>query len=178
MPKVPPEVISEQYQLKATFFANSLETTGYAGLFETAKTELAKIDKTLNWSKFLDFGINSQVYKELADKRLSFSQHFCHPNVLVSNAKFLMYYRCISALSQKGLKAISGVSAVDKIESGSSKISLEQARKLAKAINENLNAIYSVALPEQEKLRGLMYATAGTTIDGSWRNKIGSEGER
>lgn len=178
MPKVPPEVIAEQYQLKATFFANSLEKQEYVGLFDFAKKNLLKLDGALNWSDASKFGVNPGILKAINDAGLSASQHLCHPNALVSNRRYLIYFRCISALSQKGLKTLSGVSAVDKIETGEIGIQPDQARKIAKAINENLNAIYSISLPEQEKLRGLMYATAGTTLDGSWRNKIGAEGER
>jgi hypothetical protein len=67
---------------------------------------------------------------------------------------------------------------VDRLEAGKGTCEPQQAKSLAIAINENLNAIYSVALPDAEKLKGLMYATAGTTVDGSWRNQIGTEGER
>ncbi len=178
MPKVPKEVISEHYQLKATFFANRLETEEYVGLFDAVYQSRQANDSSLDWSKSTDFGVNSDVLADITDAGLSASQHLCHPNAILTNPKFLSYYRCIAALSQKGLKSISGVSSVDKIEAGLSDITAVQAQKIAAAINENLNAIYSISLPEQEKLRGLMYATAGTTIDGSWRNKIGSEGER
>jgi hypothetical protein len=178
MPKVPQEVISAQYQLRATFFANSLETQRYIGLFEFVSDNLATIEPSLNWSSSSEFGVGSDVKSQLEAQGLSLSQHLCHPNVLISNSRYLIYYRCIAAFSQKGLKALSGVSSVDRIESGKSECTLMQASKLANAINENLTAIYSVALPEAEKLKGIMYATAGTSIDGSWRNQIGSEGER
>lgn len=178
MPKVPQEVISEQYQLRATFFANSLEKNNYVGLFEFVTQNLAAIEGTLNWENGSDFGINADIQKSLEAQGMSLSQHLCHPNVLLSNSRYLTYYRCISAFSQKGLKTLSGVSSIERLETGKSECSPEQATKLARTINENLTAIYSIALPEAEKLKGIMYATAGTTIDGSWRNKIGSEGER
>lgn len=178
MPKVPEEVISEQYQLKATFFANSLERLHYVGLFEYAAKNLAKMTDTLDWSDSEVYGVKPEMLKEIEQAGLSTALYLCHPNVLVLNARYLKYFRCISAISQKGLKSISGVSSVDKLEEDKRPCSAEQAVKLSKAINENLTAIYSVALPTSEKLKGLMYATAGTTLDGSWRNKIGSEGER
>lgn len=178
MPKVPREVTAEQYQLRASFFANSLEKLQYVGLFEYVAENLATIDHTLNWDNGTDFGINAAIQESLVKQGLCLSQHLCHPNVILSNARYLTYYRCISAFSQKGLKTLSGVSSIERMEAGKSECKTEHAAKLARTINENLMAIYSVALPEAEKLKGLMYATAGTTIDGSWRNKIGSEGER
>lgn len=178
MPKVPPEVISEQYQLRATFFANSLEKLNYIGLFEFIEKNLAEIDPALNWDESIDFGVTQDTKDALSESRLAFSQYICHPNVLISNQRYLTYYRCIAALSQKGLKTLSGVSNVERIESGKSTCKVDNAIRLARTINENLTAIYAVSLPDAEKLKGIMYATAGTTIDGSWRNKIGSEGER
>jgi hypothetical protein len=178
MPKVPYEAISEQYQLRATFFANSLDKQQYVGLFEFVAKNLTAIEHTLNWDNSSDFGVNSDVKSGLEGQGMSLPQHLCHPNILLSNPRYLTYYRCISALSQKGLKTLSGVSSIERIESGKTECKPDQAAKLTRTINENLTAIYSVALPEPEKLKSIMYATAGTTIDGSWRNKIGSEGER
>lgn len=178
MPKVPSEIISEQYQLRATFFSNSLEKFDYLGLFDFVKNNLSSLDASITWGDVSRFGVNEDVFNRLKAENYSPCQHFCHPNVLLSNPRYLVYYRCISAFSQKGLKSVSGVSSVDKLEQSAGTMNSKQATAIAKAINENLSAIYSIALPEQEKLKGLMYATAGTSIDGSWRNKIGTEGER
>lgn len=178
MPKVPAEVVAEQYQLKATFFANGLDSRGYVGLFEFVKAALAGSSSLLSWEKADEFGISASILNSIEANGLSVGQWYCHPNMLALNPRYLIYFRCIAALSQKGLKALSGVSAVENLENGMSQCEPEQALKLAIAINENLNAIYTVQIPEPEKLKALMYATAGTTIDGSWRNKIGSEGER
>jgi hypothetical protein len=178
MPKVPQEVISEQYQLRATFFANSLETHQYVGLFEFAAKSLAGIEKTLDWKNIASFGINAQIQSDLEANKMSLAQHLCHPNVLISNPRYLTYYRCISAFSQKGLQDVSGVSSVKNMETGKRECTPENAAKLARTINENLMAIYSVSLPEAEKLKGIMYAQAGSSIQGSWNNKIGTEGER
>ncbi|MEM9786048.1 MAG: XcyI family restriction endonuclease [Pseudomonadota bacterium] len=178
MPKVPAEVISGQYQLKATFFSNSLDLSDYTGLFERTQRSLLDVEDSLDWSNASRFGVSDELLRDLRDQSLSIAQHYCHPNALLSNPTYLRYYRCISALSQKGLKSISGVSSVDKIEIGKASISQDQSTRVSRAVNENLSAIYAISVPGSEKLKGLMYATAGTSIDGSWRNKIGSEGER
>ena len=85
-------------------------------------------------------------------------------------------------LPQKGLTAISKVANIDPIEKGkvdASRIKAESITKLTKAINEVLSVVVTVASGLNEKrLEGMMYATAGTNIDGSWRNQIGAEGER
>ncbi|MGP1274850.1 MAG: hypothetical protein ACQRW7_05475, partial [Caulobacterales bacterium] len=89
----------------------------------------------------------------------------------------LRYYRCISVFPHKGLKAVSGVSSTEKIEDGASPTK-EQAFKLARAINRNLSLIYKNGVSSEEKLRAIMYATAGSSLEGGWRNQIGKEGER
>ena len=85
-------------------------------------------------------------------------------------------------LPQKGLTTISKVTNIDAIEKGnidSSRIKAENITKLTKAINEVISVVVSVASElNEKKLEGMMYATAGTNIDGSWRNQIGAEGER
>ena len=155
-----------------------MEKFNYVGLFEFVAKNLAAIDHTLNWDNGSEFGVNADIQANLTAQGMSLSQHLCHPKVLLSNSRYLTYYHCISAFSQKGLKTLSGVSSVERMETGKSECKPEYATALARTINENLTAIYSVALPEAEKLKGIMYATAGTTIHGRWRNKIGSEGER
>jgi hypothetical protein len=178
MPKVPPEVIAEQYELKATFFSNRLEKSEFIGLFEFAIDALSLIGKTLNWEARNDFGISNETFAQITETGRDPAMYFCHPNVISATPKLLTYFRCISTFSQKGLKSVSGVSSVDKIENEGRLCTPDQSMKLAKALNANLSAIFSVSLPSDEKLKGIMYATAGTTIDGSWRNAIGVEGER
>lgn len=178
MPSVPKEVTAEHYQLKATFFSNQLEACGYVGLFEEVQRNLATISSTLNWSTASTFGVKEAVMQSIQASGLSLPVYLCHPNILISNPRYLIYYRCISSFSQKGLKVVSGVSSVDRLEAEGRTCTAAQANKLAKAINENLSATYVISVPEAEKLKGLLYATAGTTLDGSWRNAIGAEGER
>jgi hypothetical protein len=178
MPKVPREVIAEQYQLRATFFSNKLDTQQYTGLFEFARANLASLDSSLDWTNCTSFGIDAKIIKAIKDQGLDVASHLCHPNVLLLNHRYLTYFRCISVLSQKGLKELSGVSSVERIEVGKTVCKPAQAERIAITVNENLQAIYASSIPDSEKAKGLMYANAGSSIEGSWKNKIGSEGER
>ncbi|MEP1767782.1 MAG: XcyI family restriction endonuclease [Sulfitobacter sp.] len=178
MPKVPAEVTAQQYELKATFFANRLEGLEIIGLFEFAFSNLRKISATLDWDNRAEFAIREDAYAKLIAAGKDPSLYFCHPNALLANGKFLVYFRCISVLSQKGLKTISGVSALEKIETLKRQCTPEHALKLTTTINTILSGLYGVSLPSDEKMKGIMYATAGASIDGSWRNAIGAEGER
>ncbi len=178
MPKVPPEVIVEQYELRATFFSNRLEKSEFVGLLEFAWHNLNQIGIELNWDSRSEFGVKDEAFQSIVNSGLEPALYFCHPNVLSSNFRLLSYFRCISTFSQKGLKSVSGVSSVEKIETGKRQCSPDLSKRLAHALNGNLSAMYSISIPSDEKLKGIMYATAGTTIDGSWRNAIGVEGER
>lgn len=178
MPKVPAEVTAEHYELKATFVSNKLERSEFVGLMERASEELSLIAHGLDWKNRASFGVNENTYSHLQAAGLAAARYFCHPNALLSNPKLLSYFRCISTFSQKGLASVSGVSSATNIENSGKPVTPDQAMRLSKTLNANLSAIYAVSFPTDEKMKAIMYATAGSTIDGSWRNAIGVEGER
>lgn len=166
-----------QYELKTAYVARQLEENHFIGLFEQICDDLETIGTTLDWSQAKDIGIDSDAFSLVMANTDKLGLYFCHPNVLVTIPNALKYYRCISVLSQKGLKVVSRVSSIDQIEEGKS-VEAAQAQLIATAINRNLSVIHKASFASSEKLKGLMYATAGITIDGSWKNAIGSEGER
>ena len=98
------------------------------------------------------------------------------------NPSFLKYYRSVSLIPQKGLTILTGVSNVDGIEGGkveAGRLKQEQIDKLVKTINETQSLVVTLSSDlNEKKIEGMMYATAGVKIDGSWRNQIGAEGER
>ena len=99
---------------------------------------------------------------------------FVHPKILQLNPSFLKYYRSVAMISQKGLKALTGVSNIEKIEAGKvepGKIPQKSINSIVEIINEVLSLVVSLATDlDNNEIQGMMYATAGTNIDGSWRN--------
>lgn len=182
MAKVPESVIKESYLLKSTFFYNRLNINGYFSLFMKVKKFVKIEGDKLDWSKRAEWNISEDAWNIIQESGISPALVFIHPKVLKLYPGFLKFYRSVAMLPQKGLVAISKVTNIDPIEKGkvdASRIKTESVTKLTKAINEVLSAIVSVASGLNEKrLEGMMYATAGTNIDGSWRNQIGAEGER
>ena len=85
-------------------------------------------------------------------------------------------------IPQKGLSALSKVTNVKRIEEGKVKpgrISQANIIKLVSTINETISLVVTLATGlNARQIEGMMFATAGTKIDGSWRNQIGNEGER
>lgn len=182
MAKVPYEVTKESYLLKSTFFYSKLKSNGYFDLFINMQKLASLEGKSLDWVQKADWNISDSAWEILKHNGIDPMLVFVHPKVLQLNPESLKYYRSIAMISQKGLKALSGVSNVEKIETGkvaSGSLSTKTVKNLVLVINEVLSLVVTLATDiNQNELQGMMFATAGTNIDGSWRNSIGAEGER
>jgi hypothetical protein len=182
MRKAPFEAIKESYLLKSTFFYNKLQTNGYFELYSQVQNLCKHEGERLNWSQYADWHISDAAWEKIKSNRIDPMLVFIHPKVLQLNPSFLKYYRSVAMLPQKGLKAISSVSSVERIENGkieAGSLSNETINKLVYAINEVLSLVITLSSEINEnEIQGMMYAAAGTNIEGSWRNSIGSEGER
>lgn len=176
------EVMKESYFLKSTFFYNKLRMNGYFELFMKVQNMSQIEGKSLNWKQRDKWNIGASAWETLASKNIDPMLVFVHPKILQLNPMFLKYYRSVAMISQKGLKALTGISSVEKIESGkieSGRLPLEMVRRIVDVINEILSLVVMLATDiDANEIQGMMYATAGTNIDGSWRNAIGTEGER
>lgn len=182
MAKVPYEVTKESYLLKSTFFYNKLKTNGYFDLFMDVQ-KMSRIEgASLNWSQRDKWKISKSAWDTLVKGNIDPMLVFVHPKILQLNPSFLKYYRSVAMISQKGLRALSGVSNIEKIEAGKvepGKLPQKSVNSIIEIINEILSLVVSLATDlDGNEIQGMMYATAGTNIDGSWRNSIGAEGER
>lgn len=182
MPKVPESVTKEQYLLKSTFFYNKLKANGYFELFMQVQKFSRVEGKNLNWEKRASWNISEDAWSILENNSIAPELVFVHPKVLTQCPTYLKYYRSVAMIPQKGLKAIAHVSNVDSIEEGkveTNSLSKATVEKLVKSINEVLSLVVTLSSGlSKNEIQGMMYATAGTNIDGSWRNQIGAEGER
>lgn len=182
MAKVPYEVTKESYLLKSTFFYSKLKANGYFDLFMDVQRMSNIEGKSLNWSKRDEWKISASAWDILAKSDIDPMLVFAHPKILQLNPLFLKYYRSVAMISQKGLKALTGISNIEKIEAGKiepGKLPSKTVNIILSIINEILSLVVSLATDfDRNEIQGMMYATAGTNIDGSWRNSIGAEGER
>ncbi len=135
----------------------------------------------MTWDKE-KWNISEDAWNIIQKNGISPMLIFVHPKILKLNPSFLKYYRSVAMIPQKGLKALSHVSNIDTIENDgidSNRFNAETVTKLTKAINEVISLVVQLAVKINEReIEGMMFATAGTNIDGSWRNQIGAEGER
>lgn len=168
--------------MRATFFYNKLRKNGYFDLF----MQIQKFDKVegsrLDWSKRNEWNISEEAWKLLGSNGISPTMVFLHPKILTLFPSFLKYYRSVAMMPQKGLKAVSHVFNIDDIEEGKIEggaLAKEKTMSLVRSINEVVSLVVSLSSGlDENEIQGMMYATAGTNIDGSWRNQIGAEGER
>jgi len=179
MPAVPPEVTLEQYQLRSTFFAEKIGVFGFFDFEKKINKLVADQEHLFTWNDRSNWGINEAAWKDLATNNLSPLKVFCHPRIVQQHPSLIRYYRSIALLPQKGMQAISTVSSIKEIEDGLKEVPSNKVINVVVTLNELMSSIISLTPGfNSEKITGMMYATAGTTIDGSWRNQIGTEGER
>ncbi|MBQ7691873.1 MAG: XcyI family restriction endonuclease [Muribaculaceae bacterium] len=182
MVRIKNDIVKESYLPRSTFFYNKLQSEGYFGLFLKIR-EFDQIEgPKLNWDHRVDWGVSETAWEILQRNGISPTLVFIHPKVLKLNPDWLKYYRSVAMIPQKGLKAISSVSNIEKIESGeveSAQMTQQRISSLTAPLNETISLVISLASDiTEKKIEGMMYAAAGTKIDGSWRNSIGAEGER
>ena len=182
MPKVPYDVVKESYLLKSTFFYNKLKSNGYFKLFMDIQHFSSIEGMNINWNNKEEWKISKSAWEIIDKNAIDPLLIFLHPKILQLNPSYLKYYRSVAMIPQKGLKALSGVSNVDAIENGkieAGRLPAENINKLVCIINEIISLVITLASDiDENKIQGMMYATAGVNIDGSWRNSIGAEGER
>lgn len=176
------EVTKESYLLKSTFFYNKLKSNGYFDLFMDVQNLSSIEGASLNWNQRDNWKISVSAWDAIMKNNIDPMLVFVHPKILQLNPSFLKYYRSVAMISQKGLKALTGVSNIEKIEAGKvepGKLPQKSVNSIVEIINEILSLVVSLATDlDKNEIQGMMYATAGTNIDGSWRNSIGTEGER
>jgi hypothetical protein len=182
MPKAPYDVTVENYHLRSTFFANMLRRGGYFDLFMRVRALSSIEGSGLNWSQRMSWNISETAWSILEENAIPPMLVFMHPKILKLHPPFLRYYRSVAMLPQKGLKAITGLSNIERIETGKVEpgtMPSETIDILVRSINDVLSLVVPmVSNLSENEIQGMMYATAGTYIDGSWRNSIGAEGER
>lgn len=179
MPAVPAEVILEQYQLRSTFFAEKLNELGFFDFEKKVKKIIKDQEDLFSWDDRLDWGITKDAWKRIESKGIAPLSIFCHPRIVSHHPSLIRYYRSVALLPQKGMQTIASVSAIKDIEDGKRNVPQPKVLNVVSTLNEFVSSIVSLTPNiDSKKISGMMYSTAGTTIDGSWRNQIGVEGER
>jgi XcyI restriction endonuclease len=170
------------YRLRSTFFYRKLKE--YKTLSFNAKINaLLPVKHLYSWESWANWGIGEDAFPYINQHpSLQLIQVFCHPRLIREHSKLLGYYRNIAALSQKAVKYLVGVD-VKKIETDEENryfLTEDKALALSQLFNEHISLIIDSSIESltQEELYGILLASTGAQIDGSWRNAIGEEAEK
>lgn len=168
------------YQLRSSFFYNKLiEYHTYE--FPEIVNRLLPMEAQYSWTNSRTWGITETAFQIIERSNLHLIQVFCHPRLLREHSTLSAYYRNVAALSQKSVHYLASVD-VKKYENHDNTRDLneEQALALSTLYNTHISIIIDNALQgfEEKHIKGLLFASTGAQIDGSWRNRIGEEAER
>lgn len=170
------------YRLRSTFFYRKLKE--YKTLaFPTLVAELLAVEHFYSWQERSEWGIGEDAFSYVeGQSKLHLFQVFCHPKLLREHPQILAYYRNIAALSQKAVAYLVKIN-VKRFETDTiNQVTMahSQALALAHLFNEHMTLIINSSLQTitEAELYGLLLASTGAQIDGSWRNAIGEEAEK
>ena len=167
------------YRLRSTFFYRKVNEYGTYTFSEILK-QIAHLSKNYDWKKSKEWGISEEAFKQINKTSLSLIQVFAHPRLLREHPNLTAYYRNVSALSQKSVSYLIKVN-VNRFENKNPLAMNEtEATSLSRLFNEHISLIIESALERfsNKELYGLLFASTGAQIDGSWRNAIGIEAEK
>jgi hypothetical protein len=167
-----------QYSLRSTFFVRRIRSIKlHEVILEVQK--LTKLKKSFIWDDLPSLGIEQKAWGILVANKINPVTYFCHPRVITEQPRLLLYYRTLALISQKGLSSIIG-GGIARLEAGyNTKVSEEWVAQCAFTLNRILCIMIDSA-PElsSKEFAGFQFASAGSSIQGSWNNAIGDEGER
>jgi hypothetical protein len=164
------------YSLRATFFYRKLRELGYLRIVNDVD-KVVKQSRNYSWEEKKFWKITYNAWETIEKEKIDFIRVFVHPKILVEHPGLIRYYRNVAAIPLKGVQYLA--INVSDYETGKREvIKYPDALELAKLFNSYISAIIESTLAiNYEDIKSLMFSSAGATIDGSWRNKIGEEAE-
>lgn len=170
------------YRLRSTFFYRKLRE--YNTFSFGVKIEaILPVSNLYNWSDRNEWGIGEDAYNYIIQHPdLDVIQVFCNPKLIREYPQLIAYYRNIAVLSQKAVINLVGIN-VKKFELNPENkylLAEDSALTLSKLFNEHISLIIDSSIENitAEEFYGLLFASTGAQIDGSWRNAIGEEAEK
>lgn len=170
------------YRLRSVFFLSKLREMGTLRLPDLLVVLLPHASR-YSWAERRNWGIDEQAFQAIAHHaHLVTLQVFCHPDVVRAQPKLLAYYRHIAVLPQKAITQLLhiDIGKYEMMADGSAPISDRHALSLVQLVNEHISLVVNSALEtfSPDDLVGMLLASAGSQIDGSWRNALGKEAEQ
>lgn len=167
------------YRLRSTFFYRRLHEY-HTFEFPSIIKELLKHASNFNWDDYKKWGITQQAFDLIQKSGLEMIQVFSNPRLLRENPKLVAYYRNVAVLSQKATKYLIQMDPIKFEDGNRTELPEKSALAFSRLFNEHISLIVESAFEKIEKLelQGILFASTGSQIDGSWRNAIGDEAEK
>jgi len=164
------------YSLRSTFFYRKLKELGYLRVIRDIDA-IVRQSQNYSWEDRKYWRITHNAWETIEKEKIDFIRVFAHPKILVEHPALILYYRNVAAIPLKGVQYLA-FNVTDYEVHHKTDIKYSQALTLAKLFNSHISAIIESTLSITfEDIKSLMFGSAGATIDGSWRNKIGEEAE-
>ena len=164
------------YSLRSTFFYRRLNELGYFRIIKDIDN-LVRHSSNYSWEDRKFWNITHNAWDFAQKKKINPIRIFTHPKILVEHPKLIAYYRNVAAIPLKGVHYLTFDISRYELEK-KDKLDYSQAMMLCKLFNTHISAIVESTMTlKSEHVKSLMFTSAGATIDGSWRNKIGEEAE-
>lgn len=169
------------YRLRSTFFLRRLEE--YSTLtFSGQIAGLIPFANEYDWTKRAEWGIGDDAFDFISGSEMLVLQVFAHPKVLREHPNLIAYYRNLAVLSQKAVSQLAriNVKPYEAPRETGRQLVEANAMTLARLFNEHITLIInsSVHTFSSSEVSGLILASTGAQIDGSWRNSVGDEAEK
>lgn len=170
----------EQYLLKSTFVRRKIRSENYFDLLAEVKEAEKTESPNLDWSQRESWGITEKAWQVAMNSGIDPIRLFCHPEILQAHPRFVLYYRSVSLVPQKGFMAIikHNPKPFESGQKAPGSLSESEVTDITKGLNELFsNTLEQGSMVTIEEITSMYFAQAGMTIDGSWRNQIGEEGQ-
>lgn len=163
------------YSLRSTFFYRRLKELGYFKIIY----DIDKITQQsrYSWEERKYWRITHNAWNIVKKSNIDPIRVFAHPKLILEHSGLIAYYRNVSSIPLKGVQYLA-LNVVDYEKGIKKKISYSESLELCQLFNNHISSIVESTIEiNYEEIKGLMFSSAGCTIDGSWRNAIGTEAE-
>jgi hypothetical protein len=163
--------IQKQYLNRSLYLHRSLKLVDPLRIIADVR---AIEDENIDWSNS-DLGSSAEIIRKLSSAKIHISQAYCHPNIIQSDPRRILYYRNIVGLTQKALSKLAVPTR--EFENGQKgELSTLQAEKISVTVNNVATELIrnDPAFKEKDLLPNFI-ASLGVTLDGSWRNIVGEK---
>jgi len=127
---------------------------------------------SVQW-QLAELGISEEAFSKVGAQKIAPHKVFVHPEILIQRPRFVVYYRNLVAISQKGMSQL-GFSTGRFERAKPAAMPREFANRLAQTHNSIISkVIESLASMDISAMRDVVFAELGTELQGTWANLVG-----